>query len=111
MWNYEVSGFRVVKRWFDRRKREPEGNRFSPLDDMVATSWESEWTEELINLLNVLRLLVELEPRQAELLDRVLAGQMITAQELRAAGVLPSTDVTPARDRPTPEKRARQSQL
>jgi len=111
VWDYEVSGFRVVKRWFDRRKREPEGNRSSPLDHLVATSWEPEWTEELIDLLNVLRLLVDLEPQQADLLDQVLAGPMVTTEELRAAVVLPSTDITPARDRPTPEKPARQSQL
>jgi hypothetical protein len=108
---YEVSGLRVVKRWFDRRKREPEGRRSSPLDDVVATSWEPEWTAELIDLLNVLTLLVELEPAQAALLDVVLQGPMITSHKLRADGVLPSAAVAVVKDRPAPERPARQTQL
>ena len=90
VWAYEVSGFRVVKRWFDRRTRDPEGRRSSPLDDLVATRWEPEWTEELVDLLNVLTFLIELEPDQGELLTQIVEGPLVTTEELRDAGVLPS---------------------
>ncbi len=98
VWRYEVSGMKVVKRWFDRRKREPEGRRSSPLDDMVASTWDPDWTTELLEVLSVLTLLVELEPDQASLLDRILDGPLVTVADLTAAGVLP------VKDRPVAEK-------
>jgi hypothetical protein len=110
MWAYEVSGYRVVKRWFDRRKRDPDGRRSSSLDDRTPASWEPEWTRELIDLLNVIALLVELEPQQADLLERVLAGPLISAQDLLDHGVMPSAALE-ARDRPAPERPVRQGQL
>lgn len=80
----KAPGKGVVRRWFDRRKREPEGRRSSPLDDVVARTWEPEWTEELIDLLNVLTLVVELEPTQEALLARVL-GRHPNARRTRAS--------------------------
>lgn len=89
VWEYEVSGMRVVKRWFDRRKKEPEGRRSSELDEIRASTWDPDWTTELLEILNVLTLLRDLEPEQAELLDGVLARKLVTVDDLMAAGVLP----------------------
>ncbi|MEQ1944017.1 type ISP restriction/modification enzyme [Mesorhizobium sp. VNQ89] len=85
VWNYEVSGKRVVWHWFSYRKRDrtrPQiGDRRppSPLDKVQPEHWLAEYTSDLIDLLNVLGRLVELEPRQADLLDRILAGKRIEA--------------------------------
>ena len=89
VWDYEVSGMKVVKRWFDRRKRPPEGRRSSLLDDLVPSDWDSRWTTELLEMLNVFTLLVEIEPVQAELLERVLSMPLISVTNLTEAGVLP----------------------
>ena len=89
VWGYEVSGLRVVKHWLERRKREPEGHRSSPLDDIVSTFWEADWTTELLDLLNVLTLLVDLEPAQDLLLDRIISRPLVSVSDLIAAGVLP----------------------
>jgi hypothetical protein len=89
VWGYEVSGLRVVKHWLERRKREPEGRRSSPLDDIVSTFWEADWTTELLDLLNVLTLLVDLEPAQDLLLDRIISRPLVSVSDLIAAGVLP----------------------
>ncbi len=105
MWEYEVSGYKLLRRWFNRRKREPEGRRSSPLDDIVARSWASTWTSELVDLLHVLALLIELEAEQAAVLDEILEAPLVTVEGLTAAGVLPVTD------RPTAEKPPRQAQL
>jgi hypothetical protein len=48
--------------------------------------WLSEYTEELINVLNVLGLLVELESTQAASRDEVLSGPLISDEELQLAG-------------------------
>lgn len=50
--------------------------------------WLPEYTTDLPNLLNVLGLLVDLEAEQAELLDRICDGPLITLVELQEAGAL-----------------------
>lgn len=89
VWNYQVSGMRVVKHWFGYRKKNPSGNRKSELDHIVATSWTPAMTTELLDLLNVLGRCVALQPRQAELLDEIMASPRITVADLEDADVLP----------------------
>jgi hypothetical protein len=94
MWDYEVSGMQVVPQWFSYRKANRErpiiGDRRppSPLSEVQPDHWLAEYTTELINVLNVLGLLVDLEPTQAKLLERICSGAMISGDELRNAGVL-----------------------
>jgi hypothetical protein len=94
MWNYEVSGKQVLKQWFSYRKANRErpiiGDRRPPskLGEIQPDHWLAEYTTELINVLNVLGRLVELEPSQADLLERICGGPTISAEELRAAGAL-----------------------
>jgi hypothetical protein len=89
VWNYRVAGMWVVKHWFGYRKKNPTGNRKSPLDDIVATAWAPSMTTELLELLNVLELCVALEPRQAALLDEIMEDRLFTIDDLTAAKVLP----------------------
>jgi hypothetical protein len=94
VWKYEVSGKRVLMQWFSYRRRSRErplmGDRRppSPLGNIQPESWPAEYTTELLNVLNVLGFLVELEPKQAALLDEICAGPTISQDELRAAGAL-----------------------
>jgi hypothetical protein len=94
IWNYEVSGMQVLLQWFSYRKANRErpiiGNRRPPskLGKIQPDHWLAEYTTELINLLNVIGRLVELEPLQAELLEQVCSGSMISVDELQKAGTL-----------------------
>jgi predicted helicase len=94
VWQYEVSGKQVLLQWFSYRKKLRErpiiGDRRppSPLGDIQPDHWLPEYTTELLNVLNVLGLLVELEPMQADLLGRICAGPLISDAELKAAGAL-----------------------
>lgn len=96
VWDYEVSGMRVLRKWFSYRKRDPEGRRSSPLDDVTAPWWESAWTTELLELINVLGLLVDIEAAQANLLRRILEGPLIGVADLEVTGVLPVDAATRA---------------
>ena len=90
-----MSGKRVLTQWFSYRKRNRErpiiGDRRPPskLGDIQPDHWLAEYTTELLNVLHVLGRLVELEPAQAELLERICAGPTITAAELTDAKALP----------------------
>lgn len=94
VWGYEVSGKQVLVQWFSYRKANRErpimGDRRppSPLGNIQPDHWLAEYTTELLNVLNVLGLLVELEPRQAELLKRVCSGPTISRSDLEKAGAL-----------------------
>jgi hypothetical protein len=88
-WNYHVSNMRVVKHWFDYRKKTPSGNRVSFLDGVVASIWTAAMTTELLDLLHVVERCILAQPRQAQLLDDIMAAPQISVDDLHVARVLP----------------------
>jgi hypothetical protein len=85
VWSFEVSGMQVVKKWLGYRTARGAGRSASsdsPLDQIRPTSWLDEWTVELLELLSVLQRTVDLQSRGVELLDRILAGRLISASDL-----------------------------
>jgi len=94
VWAYEVDKKQVILQWFSYRKRDrskpPMGDKRppSPLQEIQPEHWPAEYTTDLLDLLNVLTLLVELEPEQANLLDRVCDGDLISETELKAEGAI-----------------------
>lgn len=101
MWAYEVSGMNVLRQWFSYRRRDRTkpviGDKRppSPLDKVQPDHWPPEYTSDLIDLLNVLGRLIALEPKQADLLERICAGRLRSAEELRDAGALAQADEKP----------------
>ena len=99
VWEYEVSGKRVLPQWFSYRRfdrsRPIIGKRRAPseLDSVQVESWPVEYTTELMNVIHVLSRLVELESHQSDLLDRVCGGQLFDAEDLRARGAFDVTSV------------------
>jgi len=87
VWEYAVGGKNVLKSWFKYRKKVPGGKKTSPLDYIHVDTWDPDWTTEFIDLLTVLTRLVELEPAQADLLERILAAPLLTMDALTVAGV------------------------
>jgi len=104
VWHYQVSGKQVLLQWFSYRKKNRDrpiiGDRRppSPLGNIQSNHWLAEYTTELINVLNVLGWLVEIEPQQAAVLERICAGPLMALAELEAAEAL---------ERPPERKRAR----
>jgi hypothetical protein len=98
MWAYEVSGKQVLWHWFSYRRRDRSrpiiGDRRppSPLNKIQPDHWLPEYTTDLLDLLNVLGRLVMLEPAQSDLLSRICAGKLLSADDLREAGPLASAE-------------------
>ncbi len=94
MWAYEVSGKNVLRQWFSYRRRDRSrpviGDRRPPsaLDKIQPASWPAEYTSDLLDLLNVLGRLVKLEPAQADLLQRICAGPLLSSAGLLKAGAI-----------------------
>jgi len=60
----------------------------SPLNHLQPDHWLARYTTDLIDLLNVLTLLVELEPEQEKLLDRICSGPLVSLDKLNEADAL-----------------------
>ena len=81
VYEFEVSGLKVVQSWLGYRMKSRKGRKSSPLDDIRPRSWTRQFTTELLELLWVLEATVAGYPNQEALLDRVLAGELFTGDE------------------------------
>lgn len=85
VWSYEVSGKNVLRQWSSYRRKDRTrpliGDKRPPseLEKERPDRWLPEYTSELINVLNVLAMLVELEPEQAKLLEEIEDGPLVSA--------------------------------
>jgi hypothetical protein len=85
VWQFEVSGMQVIKKWLGYRTHKGTGkaaSSSSPLDQIRPDEWSPDWSHELLELLTVLSRTLELIPVGVELLDRICSGPLISAAEL-----------------------------
>ena len=80
VWNFEVSGLKVVSSWLGYRTKNRKGRKSSPLDHIRPTRWTQ--TDELLRLLAILEHTIEVTPTAATLLDDILANPLIPAADL-----------------------------
>lgn len=80
VWDFEVSGMKPLQKWLGYRMAKRQGRTSSPLDAITYDEWA--FTDELLLVVSILQHTVDLTPRAAELLERVLAGSLFSAEEL-----------------------------
>jgi hypothetical protein len=87
VWDYSISGLFPVQAWIGRRTKKGIGRaatRPQPLDLIRPDHWHDEWNDELLDLLRILTATRDTEPSQGKLLARVLASDLIPADDLPA---------------------------
>ena len=82
IFEFEVSGRKVVWSWLRYRMKNGAGRKSSPLDNIRPERWTPEFTTELLELLWVLETTVKGYSKQQDLLEAVLAGDCFRADEL-----------------------------
>ena len=82
VYDYEVSGLKVVQSWLGNRTGKGKGKKSSPLDDIQPVRWTAEFTSELLRLLNLLNTTLAQHGKQANLLDKILAAPLIKEDQL-----------------------------
>ncbi|MFH1891397.1 MAG: type ISP restriction/modification enzyme [Candidatus Zixiibacteriota bacterium] len=82
VFEFEVSGLKVVQSWLKYRMKKGAGRKSSPLDDIRPEHWTNQFTTELLELIWVLQATIDGYPEQAKLLDSVVAGECFKADEL-----------------------------
>lgn len=82
VWEFEVSGLKVVQSWLGYRMKKRAGKKSSPLDDIRPERWTARMSDELLELLWILEATLAMEPELEKMLDKVVAGPCFTAAEL-----------------------------
>ena len=85
VYEFEVSGLKVVQSWLRYRMKRGAGRQSSPLNEIRPARWPPAWTGELLELLWVLEGTLALHPEQARLLERVVAGPCLPAAAVAPA--------------------------
>ena len=80
VWNFEVSGLKVLRSWLGYRMAKRKGRKSSPLDDIRPRTWV--FTNELLRLIAILQHTVDVTPIAAELLAKIIAGPLILSTDL-----------------------------
>ena len=80
VWEFEVSGLKVLRSWLGYRMKTRKGKKSSPLDEVRPTHWTQ--TEELLSLLATLHHTIQLTPTATKLLDDILASSLIPTTDL-----------------------------
>ncbi len=81
VYEFEVSGLKVVQSWLKYRMKTGAGKKSSPLDNIRPESWTSQFTTELLELLWILEETVNGYPAQEMLLDAIVEGDCFKANE------------------------------
>lgn len=85
-WEFSVSGYEVIPKWFQWRTRTGIGRassqRATPLDRVRPAEWEDAWNDEAIWLVSAVTASLSIAPEQAALLEAILDGPIISATEL-----------------------------
>jgi len=79
VWEFSISGLKVVQSWLAYRMKDGAGRKSSPLDDIRPQTWQ--FDNELLELLWVLDATVDLFPQLSSLFDEVLKSQLFVATD------------------------------
>lgn len=82
---FAVSGMEIIPKWLGYRMAKPAGKAASSksgLDKIRPTHWRPDWGTELIEIVAAIKETLVLTPKGATLLDEIVAGPIISADEL-----------------------------
>lgn len=82
VWEFEVSGMKVVQKWLGYRMKKRSGKKSSPLDDIRPERWTPQMSDEFLELLWVLEATISMESELEEILEKITANPCFAASEL-----------------------------
>ena len=82
VWNYEISGLKVLQSWLGYRMKKPKGRKSSELDKIRPQQWSHNMTIKLINLVWILEATLGMEPDLESILQAVIKSECFHTREL-----------------------------
>lgn len=80
VWDFEVSGHKVLQRWLGYRMKSRSGKKSSPLDSIRPDHWTQ--TDELLRLISILDHTIRVSHLAANLLEEIVSSPLILADDL-----------------------------
>ena len=80
IWSFEVSGLKILDSWLGFRMQDRQGKKSSALDNVRPPRWTQ--TDELLLVLSIIEHTVEATPKAEDLLERIVSGPLIPAEDL-----------------------------
>lgn len=81
IWEFEVSGLKVVQSWLAYRRHSGAGKRSSPLDKIRPSVWTARLTDQFLEMLWVLEHTVALYSDLQRLLEEIVKGDCFLASD------------------------------
>ena len=82
VWEFEVSGYKVVQRWIKQRLKKGAGKKSSPLDSIRPRKWDFRLDDDLLHLLWKIENTVTMGGMLSGVLGEIVEGECIAAAEL-----------------------------
>ena len=82
VWNYEISGLKVLQSWLGYRMQNRKGKKSSKLDEIRPQQWSPDTTAKLINLIWILEATLSMELDLDNILQTVIKSECFTIKEL-----------------------------
>jgi hypothetical protein len=80
VWQFQVSGLKVLQSWLGYRMAVRKGKKSSPLDDIRPSRWT--FSDELVHLISILQHTFDVTPVAAELISEIVNGPLLGASAL-----------------------------
>lgn len=81
VWEFEVSGLKVVQSWLGYRMKKRAGKKSSALDDIRPDHWTPRLTDDFLELLWVLEGSLSMESELSATLDKIVTGPCFTSTD------------------------------
>ena len=82
VWNYEISGLKVLQSWLGYRMQKPKGKKSSALDNIRPQKWSNEMNKNLHELIWILEATLNMEPDLENLLQNIIKSECFNTSEL-----------------------------
>jgi hypothetical protein len=82
VWDFEVSGLKVVQSWLAYRMKKRAGKKSSELDQIRPGRWIPRMTDEFLELLWVIEATLAMESELATMLDQIVRAPCLKADDL-----------------------------
>ena len=82
IWNYEISGLKVLQSWLGYRMKEPKGRKSSKLDETRPQQWSPDMTTKLVELIWILEETLNMESSLTKILQSIIKSECFEASKM-----------------------------
>ena len=82
VFDFEVSGMKVINKWLGYRVKSADKKVSSPLENLIGDEWISEWSDQLLEVVAAIEETLRLRNLGSSILDRILGAELFSKDEI-----------------------------